>query len=596
MAPKQGQDVTMDDPAGRPTRPAATRRTARAAVGAQSAEGRSVRSVGHRRRRGTVGAAALVALGMLAPACGGQTAETGAAPPSSQYANETATTQDPTPGGRLVYGIPAETSSFNPLLATWASYSLTIAKSIYDGLATYDETGTPRPDLAESIEHNADHTVWTIKLRPGVTFSNGKPLNAASVVAMQRAIKASPVLSDVFARVADWEIKNDLTFDVKMNRPWTSFLVAMASQVGVVADPDWLNSADVTHPIGTGPFVVDNWDVNHEMVLRKNPTYWRKDKKGVAYPYLDGITYKVMVDETDRTRALQSGTIDMMMQNYATPSVAALITEARTGKYQAFDDKQFEGPEDYILTNTTKAPLNDVDARRALATALDLDDYVKTVTGGLDTPADGPWKPGSPWYTPSKYPKYDPVEAKRLVEAVKARNGGTFTLKLLGNPSAESTRVQQWLQDKWAKVGIEVTIETTAQQSKIIRMLQGDYELALTQQFDNPNPASEVVYWADNHKAPGALNINFSRISDPVVSELADRAWSTTGDVEKQVYADMGKRLGEVVPYVWLSHASRTVIAHPEVVNVVRATLPDGTPMLQFTQGAHRVHQIWVKR
>jgi peptide/nickel transport system substrate-binding protein len=550
------------------------------------------------RRLGTTGVAMLAAVAVLASGCnkGGEDGTVGVGPPSSQYANEVTSDETPVTGGRLVYGVPAETSSFNPMLAMWASYSLTIARSMYDSLASYDETGTPRPDLAESIEPNADSTVWTVKLRPGVKYSNGKPLNAETAVAMQRAYKASPIVGVVFNRVADFEVKDDLTFVAKMSRPWPGYLTAMASQVGVMADPAWLNSEDVTHPIGTGPFVVDHWDVNKEMVLRKNPSYWRKDANGTAFPYLSGVTFKVMPDEAERAEALRKGEIDVMMQNFATPTVATMINEARSGSFQAFDDKQFEGPEDYVLTNTAKAPLNDVDARRALAYALDLNDYVDTVTGGLDTPADSPWKEGSPWYTPVNYPKFDVAEATRLVNQVKARNGGKYSVTLLGATSPEATRVQNWLAEQWGKVGIDVRIDNVPQQTKIIKMLQGQYDLVLTQQFDNPQPGSDNVYWMNFGLPPEALQISFARITDPELNRLADDAWSHTGAEETEDFKAVARRLAEVVPFVWLGHASRTVIAKNSAVNVVRANLPDGTPMLEFSQGSHHVHQIWLKR
>jgi peptide/nickel transport system substrate-binding protein len=551
----------------------------------------------HRARRlGTTSLAALAALGLLAAGCKTQRAEDAAPTPTSQYANETASDADPVLGGRLIYGVPAETSSFNPMLATWASYSLTIARTIYDTLATYDADGVPVPDLAESIEPNADYTAWTVKLRPGVTYVNGKPLNAAAVVAMQRAYKASPVVGVVYGRVADWEIKDDLTFVAKMNRAWPGYLNAMASQVGVVADPDWLTSDDATHPIGTGPFIVESWDVNNEMVLRKNPNYWRKDAKGTRFPYLSGVTFKVITEEGTRTEALRNGDIDIMMQNYATPNVASLIEQARAGNFQAFDDKLFEGPEDYVLVNHAKAPFNDVDARKALAQSLDIDDYIQSVTGGLDTPADSPWKPGSKWYTPVNYPKYDAAEASRLVQAVKARNGGKFTVKLLGQQSTESTRVQQWLQEQWTKAGIEVSLDVVPQQTKIIKMLQGDYDLVLTQQFDNPLPSSENVYWMNFHQPPGSLSIAFSRITDPEIDRLSDDAWSVTGEAETADYNAIAKRLAENVDFVWLGHASRTVVAKSSVVNIVRASLPGGETTLEFIQGSHPLHQVWLKR
>jgi len=194
------------------------------------------------------------------------------------------------------------------------------------------------------------------------------------------------------------------------------------------------------------------------------------------------------------------------------------------------------------------------------------------------------------------YPKFDLAEATRLVNQVKARNGGKFSLTLLGSTSPESTRVMNWLSEQWGKAGIEVKLDNVAQQTKIIKMLQGQFDLVLTQQFDNPQAGSDNVYWMNFGLPPEALQISFARITDPELNRLAEDAWSVKGEQETEDYKAVARRLAEVVPYVWLGHASRTVIAKNSVVNVVRATLPDGTPMLQFTQGSHPVHQIWLKR
>jgi peptide/nickel transport system substrate-binding protein len=553
-----------------------------------------------RRRGGLMAVAPGLALAVLAAACGtnrtDQPAAPAPAPGGRQYVNETVSDAAPVLGGQIVYGVPAETSSFHPALASWASYSLTIARAIYDTLAIYDDKGDVQPYLAEKFEPNADYTAWTVTLRDGITYSNGKPLTAESFVAGQRAMKASPVLAEAFSAAGSWDVKDSRTFVMRSSHPWSAFPQGMATQIGVAVDPDWLAGTDTTHPVGTGPFVVDHWDVNKEMVLKKNPGYWRKDDRGTALPYLDTLTFRVIIDETERVEALRKGELDLMMQTYSTPSVGEMLTEAKSGTFQAFSDKRFETPEDYVLVNTAKPPFDDIDARRALAHALDLDDYVAKVTGGLDEPADSPWKPESPWYTEVAYPKYDVAEAKRLVEKIKAKNGGRFTATLLGNPSNESIRIQQYVQEQWTKVGIEVKVESALQQTKIIKMIQGDDELVLTQQFDNVHPGPETVYWQDWHKPLGTLSLNFSRMTDADVTRLSLEGLGATGAVEKEKYAALSKRIAEVVPFIWLAHASRTVIAKPRLVNVVRAKLPTGKPMLEFIQGSHLVDQIWLRR
>src|SRR4051794_21175653 len=143
-------------------------------------------------------AALLLTVGVVAAGCGRSTeSDSGAAGgdgQTRQFVNETRTTDTPVTGGSIVYGIPGETNSFNPTLAQWASYGLTEARTFFDWLAVIDEQGKAQPYLAESFEHDADYRTWTVTLRDGISFTNGKPLTAEAVVRGQQFVKASPVV------------------------------------------------------------------------------------------------------------------------------------------------------------------------------------------------------------------------------------------------------------------------------------------------------------------------------------------------------------------------------------------------------------------
>src|SRR5690606_18974063 len=155
------------------------------------------------------------------------------------------------------------------------------------------------------------------------------------------------------------------------------------------------------------------------MVLTRNADYWRIDQWGNRLPYLDKLEFQVIPNDTERAEALQAGRIDVMMQTLMTPGVSRLREQCRARELQCFSDEKGETPEDLVVLNTTRPPFNDLDARRALAMAIDREDYVRQVTGDLLEPADGMYAGSSPWYSPSAYPGFDPVAARQLVDAVK---------------------------------------------------------------------------------------------------------------------------------------------------------------------------------
>jgi peptide/nickel transport system substrate-binding protein len=549
----------------------------------------------------------LAVVGMLASGCGRIYREgdplgpdSGQLSQNSPYLGTTTSDDQPTPGGRLVYGLPAETNSWNPAVAQWGAYSLEVARALFDTLYAYDADGNAQPNLAAGAEHNEDYTVWTIALRPGIKFHNGRSLTSYDIIQATEFFRSSEVIGGAYHLTAmdHAEVIDDLTYRVYATKPWPTMKDSSTTALAVAADITWLKSTDWAHPIGTGPFKIESWDLNHSIVLSRNRDYWRTDRWGNRLPYLDSIEFRVIPSDQQRANALSSGDLDIMMQTLPTAGLLALRQECREEKLQCFSDEKGETPENYVVLNTSIPPFDDIDARRALALAVDRDDYVRQVTGGLSTPADGVHAPGSPWYTPSVYPAYDPDEARHLAEKVRARQGGDFRFTLMGASSEESTRIMQYLQAAWKKIGIEADIDLAENQQKIIRQLTGDYQASVTQNFDYTRPTVTAAFFDPSQTAPGKPTLVFSRLNDAELGariETLVRA-APTMEAWRTANTAVMNRLNELVPFIWLDHAPRTIVARPNLVNVVDATLPDGEVAADFTGGAHGLSQIWVRR
>jgi peptide/nickel transport system substrate-binding protein len=510
--------------------------------------------------------------------------------------------EPPRIGGSMVYGLPADTNSWNPSVAQWAAYSMQVARALFDPVFLYDADGNIQNNLVERIEHNADYTEWTTTLRPGVTFHNGKKLTAADVVEAQKLYRASPVLGGSYslATVESSEPLNELTWRTKTRKPWPTLRQQSTHQLAFVIDPEWLNASEfkADKPIGTGPFKIESWELGKKLVVVKNPDYWRFDKWGNRLPYLDRIEFQIIPSDQERSEALQAGRLDIMMQTLTTPNIEQLRGRCRAGELQCFSDVKGETPEDVVVLNTTKPPLNSVDARRALAMAIDRNDYVKQVTDGLNEPADSMYAPTSPWYTPTHYPTYNTVEAARLVERVKIRNRGQFRFTLLAMASEDSTRVARYLQAAWAKVGVDVQVSTLDNRQKIIGQVSGNYQASLTQLFDSFHPVGMSAY-LDPNQAAAPYTMAFARLNDPEIGDAVESLVRTAPPEDanfRGATARLVERVNTMVPFIWLAHAPRTVVARPNVVNITVCTLPDGQPAQDFHLGSHAVAQIWIKR
>jgi peptide/nickel transport system substrate-binding protein len=523
---------------------------------------------------------------------------------ADQGTTETAATRDnaglvsvqerPRTGGQLNYGLSAETNGWNPATNQWAGPGLTVARTFFDTLTAFDEELRIHPYLAESVTPNESFTEWRITLRPGITFHNGEPVTAEAVRRNQTYLRASSITGHAYTPVDSFTAVDDRTLVVRMNRPWATYPMSLATQIGVVAEPDWLESNDSLHPIGTGPFVFDRWTVDAELTVKKNPNYWQRDRDGVPYPYLDAVKFVVLGDSGARLGALEAGNVDVI-QSAPLGRLADLQRRAKAGELQVFAKTNAETSESFVMLNNRSALFRDVEARQALAYATDRQAVADTVTQGLNQPASGPFAPTSRWYAESGYPGYDPVRAKELVDRVKARNGGRFEFRLWGPPDPVLQQSLQLLQQQWAAVGIDARIQAIEQATMIVGVVTGGYDAVLWSQFDAPHPANDIVWWAPEIvKDPPAFTLNFARYADDATGAALQKLLATTDEAEiRRQLQVVQQRMGEQVPYVWLYHTQVTFIADDSVVNLVDYTLPDGAKGIDQMQGSHPLYQVW---
>ena len=553
-----------------------------------------------RKRTAWTALATLLAVGLIS--CSANRTEQSSASPAApndtvSKANKGVVESDekPTPGGKLVYGIYSETNGWNPGTNQWAPSGMKVTRAIFDTITAYDENSEIKPFLAESVEHNAAYDEWTVKLRPNVKLHNGKPVNADVVIRNQTYLSKSPVTRTAYsyAGITSLTKSDDLTFVVHVNKPSIDFPIFFATQLGVVADPDWLESNDGLKPIGSGPFSLAEWEIDKKLTVVKNNDYWQVDKDGTRLPYLDSIEFRVIPDTESRSKALLAKDVDVI----ETVSGPQLQSFQEKDDFQVYADAKGETREHMVQLNTMKPPFDDPDARLALAYATDRKAFSDIESGGYDEVADGPIAPNSPWYTKPAYPEFDPVKAKELVEKVKAKHDGKFEFRLQGVNEPEIVVGAQTLQQQWAAVGIDAKVDLEEQAKLIIEVVAGSYQSTLWHQFDAPNPIADGVWW-DGHSsvAPPEFTLNFTRINDPALTDALQAAGKEPDAAKrKQSFAVVQERLAAQVPYVWLTHQRVSLIASKRVVNLVKYQLPGGANGLDLNQGGHSLAQIWLK-
>jgi ABC-type transport system substrate-binding protein len=514
---------------------------------------------------------------LLAAACGGSSDDDGSAPPSTEAPDVIIEPEGPPqPGGSIVYGLASESDGWDPTVGRWATDGTQVGLAIFDPLAAYDVDGNWAPYLAESFAANEDFTEWTIKLRSGITFHNGTPFDSAAVVKTAEAHRVSPLTAPTFANIGDISAPDPMTVTVEMSAPWAAFPVALTGQAGVIPAPEQLDSdTNTTRPIGTGPFSFVSWEPDKSLVVERNPDYWQRDADGQQMPYLDGIEFRPIADDTARTAAIQTGEVDMTHTVEIT-SINTFRSMAQAGELQIYEQR---GPSEVTFAqfNFLEPPFDDVRARKAAVHAIDQEAWVNVITEGQNEAASSVFRPSSRWYHDADYPSYDLAEAQRLVEEYEAEKGPlSFSYSVLSTPV--SIRQGEFIKSMLEQAGMEVQVKSTNASTFIVDGALGQYQMIQWGQFGSPDPDYEHVWWySANAKPVGQLSLNFPRNQDPLVDEALNRARATDDfDTRRQAYIDLQERFAEDVPYAFLDYPTPVKVASNRVRGMLQDTLPNG--------------------
>jgi ABC-type transport system substrate-binding protein len=549
--------------------------------------------------------AIVVGLTLLVAACGGSTSEDGAgdsgATGTTSVDVTVAPSGDPKPGGRGIMGLEAENSGFDATNDRWAISGIMQAQTLYDPLSAYDADGQIRPYLAQAFEPSADFRTWTIVLRPGIRFTNGEVLDAKAVADFLSAIAASTLTGGALKNMASAEPDpaDPLKVIVRMKAPWAQFPTVLVGQAGMVPAPEQLAAAKAgdkekasRRPIGTGPFVLQEWIPDNRFVATRNPDYWRTDERGNRLPYLDAVEFRPIIEVDARVAALKAGDITMMHTS-SQRAIRQLRQEAAQGRIQIVEDRG-ENEETFIMLNTSKPPFDNVLARRAVAYATDTGPYFAVTQGDPSLATDSAFGKDSPYYFDSDFPTYDPEKAAELVRQYEAETGQPLAFELGTTPVTENEQIVTLFAEQYKAVGMDVTVKTTEQGQYIVDAATGNYQANLWRQFGAPDPDGDYVWW-NKENASGPLTLNFARFANDELTAALDTARASADpEVRKEAYATVQRIWADQVPYVWLNTTTWMIGAANDVRNIGNVTLPDGQPSLPFQSGSFRLTQTWI--
>jgi peptide/nickel transport system substrate-binding protein len=525
----------------------------------------------------------LAVLTMLAAACGkssSSSSSSGTQPPAAKNGTNitVANPGQPKAGGTLNFGLNAETNGWSPAKDQWAGSAYIVAGSIFDHLAEYDDKDIPKPYLAESITSNADFTEWTIKVRPDVTFQDGEKCDAAAIK-QNFDVQRDPasITAPVFQTVTAVDVVDPLTVKLTMKQPWSTFPHTLTTQPGAMAAPKaMLDKPDggANNPVGTGPFSFVKWVQNDTLTVKKNPTYWRK-----GYPLLDGITFKILTDPASRSSALLTGEEDAIEQGDPI-QIGKLSSAAQKQQIQFFTDSGLQQSEAFSAFNTAQAPFNDILAREIVAYATDTTNLSKVAFGGVFKPAQGPFGPNEPYYTPDAgWKTYNLAKAKELEKQYEQKYGHPLQFSLLITPAATVQSIAAFVQQNLKQVGADMQIKPEDQATLIADVILGNYTATGFILFGSVTLDTQYVFIAASTVQPiGKLSLNFSRLADQTLTAALDKA-RTTDDLSEQIaqYKIVQQQMAKDVMFVFWTHDLQSIAYTNKTHALNDYKLPDGS-------------------
>ncbi|MGA4544687.1 ABC transporter substrate-binding protein [Uniformispora flossi] len=481
--------------------------------------------------------AGAAALALTATACGGDDKK------SDKSSNGSAAPGGAGTGGDLSVLITQETRGIDPAISTVSSVNGgTQAAAVFDVLFYIDpKTGKVQPQLAESATASDGGSVWNIKLRPNVTFTDGTPLDAEALKFNWERHQDPAVRSvaAVAAKDLKFAVVDPTNLKVTLPAPNPHFdqlvahnLAFVGSPTAIKADPKGFSAK----PVGAGPFKVKSWVRDNALTLERNTAYWNKDR-----PLLNSVTLKPVMDQTQRLNSLVSGQGDLV-----TTINFKMVNEAREkGLTVAYDDKNGGF---MTMFKTDRPPFDDPRARRAYVLIMDGGDRNKVIQGpaGAGQTLTTFFAPTSPFVDPTAtMPKQNKEEAQKLLDELAAAGKPLEFTYTTNSSAAAKASAEYWQAQTRGMKNIKMNTEFldgSAYASKV--MISKDFQAAeFNAFFDDPEPVLYNLLYSKGAE-------NRTGYNNPAVDAALDKARATTDDNERKAqYAIVQQAIVNDLPF-----------------------------------------------
>ncbi|MBI5669919.1 MAG: hypothetical protein HZC41_18145 [Chloroflexi bacterium] len=393
---------------------------------------------------------------------------------------------------RITYGLTLPVSGIDPHINSSSELGIAL-RQVYDTLVYRDPASkTFVPGLATEWTISPDGLFYTFKLRQGVTFHDGTPLNAQAVGAnLDRIVDpntASQKAVFMLGQYAGYEVVDDYTILIKLSEPYSPLLDSLSQVYLGIASPKALGEYSLEryqfHQVGTGPFQFVEYVPGDRIVLRRNPNYtW-----GPTFYQpgnLEEIEYRFFFDAPTRSAALESGAAQIMGELLPTDARALTANSAVQLLPVAIPGQPLQ-----FLFNTRRFPTDNRQVRQAILYGTNRNLIIDAVFQRFSPVAWGPLSANTEFYSRDVIGLYaqDTGQAQSLLAAAGFQdsdnngyldiNGVELEVTVIVPPWGLIPEVAQLLQDQWRAIGIRARLEPVPTRNALFEAVKtGEYNL-----------------------------------------------------------------------------------------------------------------------
>jgi peptide/nickel transport system substrate-binding protein len=468
----------------------------------------------------------------------------------------------------VVVGMEAEPPGLDPGQAL-GLHTLRVTAEIFETLvATRPDSTEVIPGLAESWTTSPDGMIWTFKLRRGVRFHDGTPLDAAAVkFTFDRVIDPThphaksgkwSFVTGYLSSVKSVEVLDPQTVQLHLKYPTGSLPALLALPNCAIVSPTAFTKAPAdfdTKPVGSGRYKFESWERGSRLVLRRNDDYWGVKGKPQA------LVYRGIPEANTRVSELLTGGVDLILpippdfveRLEKTSGVTVHKATGLTVWYAGF--------------NVEKKPFTDRRVRQAFNYAVNKDAIVRDILKGTGIPAVGPLLPGTWAFEPNvhKYP-YDPAVARKLLAEAGYPNGleVDFWVPESGSGMQAPVEMSTVIQANLAAAGVKAPLKTFEWGSylgKVRSDAPAMFALSWFLKSEDPDLSMYPLFFSKNQPLPNRSNYN-----NPEVDQLLVQARQLTDRAKRaELYRKAQRLIVEDAPWLFVDHEVQVVATRANV-------------------------------